>query len=68
VFLNNRKAKLVASYELKLVVGWKGTTAGGEEGRGTIEVPVRGGRGTSGWVWRLVLLQGGNRHHTAQPQ
>jgi hypothetical protein len=23
VFLNNRKAKLVASYELKLVVGWR---------------------------------------------
>ncbi|KAI8476840.1 MAG: activator of Hsp90 ATPase [Monoraphidium minutum] len=39
VFLNNRRAKLVASYELKLVIGWRGTGDDGVEGAGTIELP-----------------------------
>ncbi|GBF98914.1 hypothetical protein Rsub_11706 [Raphidocelis subcapitata] len=38
-FLNNRKAKLIASYELKMAIGWKGTTADGREASGVIELP-----------------------------
>ncbi|KIZ07471.1 Activator heat shock protein ATPase [Monoraphidium neglectum] len=39
VFLNNRKAKMVASYELKLTVGWTGSTLDGAQASGTIELP-----------------------------
>lgn len=38
-FLNNRKARLVASYELNVSLGWRGTAANGEEAAGTIELP-----------------------------
>lgn len=43
-FLNNRKARLVAAYELKVSVGWRGSIGAGggaEEAKGTIELPVR---------------------------
>lgn len=43
VFLNNRKAKLVASYELKMTIGWKGTASNGETATGMIELPVSWG-------------------------
>lgn len=50
VFLNNRKAKLVASYEVKITLGWRGTAADGTEATGMVELPVSrrwavGGRG-----------------------
>jgi activator of HSP90 ATPase len=40
-FLNNRKAKLVATYELRLVAGWRadGGADGGVPVTGTIELP-----------------------------
>ena len=39
--LNNRKARVVASYELKVTIGWRGAAAGGGEAAGTVELPVR---------------------------
>ena len=38
-FLNIRRNKLVASYELDIKVAWCGTGAEGEEASGTIQLP-----------------------------
>jgi hypothetical protein len=54
VFLNNRKAKMVASYELKLTVGWTGSTLDGAQASGTIELPVSVG------LWAAVVLKSMN--------
>eukprot|EP00878_Enallax_costatus_P032582 GHUV01035818.1.p1 GENE.GHUV01035818.1~~GHUV01035818.1.p1 ORF type:complete len:172 (-),score=16.52 GHUV01035818.1:171-686(-) len=38
-YLNVRKAKLIASYELNIKVNWEGTTADGQKGSGVLELP-----------------------------
>eukprot|EP00879_Flechtneria_rotunda_P004125 GHRR01004371.1.p1 GENE.GHRR01004371.1~~GHRR01004371.1.p1 ORF type:complete len:351 (+),score=101.66 GHRR01004371.1:83-1135(+) len=38
-YLNVRKAKLIASYELSIRLSWEGTTAAGQKGSGFIELP-----------------------------